>query len=53
MSIEKYRNQKRMEYAAANAEETVAVTEQSQAIIDYNVMMGKLDDPEMEVNEIE
>lgn len=44
------REKKLLEFAMANAENTVKLSEQSQSVIDYNVMMGNLADPEQEEN---
>lgn len=40
------RDKKLMEYAMANAEKNTQLSEKAESVIDYNVMMGKLDDPE-------
>jgi len=43
------REKKLLEYLMANTQ-IVPLTEQSQSVIDYNVMVGNLEDPTIEEN---
>jgi len=44
------RDEALLEYLMANTN-IIPMSEQSQAVIDYNVMMGNIDDPTIEENE--
>lgn len=49
--IEEYRYKKKLENIMANADDIIQKSMQTQAAIDYNIMMGNLEDPEREAND--
>lgn len=50
MTRKQYHEKKLKEYLDEHAEKLVSDNDKSQAVIDYNVMMGNLQDPEQEEN---